>query len=319
MDIVITGSVAFDYLMQFPGRFREQILPEKLDTISLSFLVDTLTRRRGGTAPNIAYTLALLGGRPRVLAAVGEDFAEYRGFLEKAGVDTRLMEVVSGKYTASFFATTDRDHAQIATFYTGAMADASRLSLKGVRPRPDLVTISPNDPGAMQKTASECREMGIPFLYDPSQQVARLEGSDLLRDLEGARFLFVNDYEFGLICKKTGCDPAQMLRHVETIIVTRGADGASIYDGGREIAVPVFPADRITDPTGVGDAFRGGFLTAYGRGWDWKLCGEMGALAATYCLEQTGPQGHAFTTREFVGRFRRHFDDGGILSALSNG
>jgi adenosine kinase len=316
MDILLTGSVAFDYLMQFPGRFREQILPEKLDSISLSFLVDTLSRRRGGTAPNIAYTMALLGGHPRVMATVGEDFAEFRAFLEKAGVDTRLMEAVPGKFTASFFATTDKDNAQIATFYTGAMADASRQSLRKVTPRPDLVTISPNDPGAMKKFAVECREQGIPFLYDPGQQVARLEGEELARDLEGARFLFVNDYEFGLICKKTAFDLEHMLEHVGIIVVTRGADGASIHTDGRGIAIPVFPSEKIVDPTGVGDAFRGGFLIAFGHGWDWDLCGKVGALAATYCLERMGPQGHAYAPREFVERYRRKWDDQGKLGAL---
>jgi adenosine kinase len=316
VNIVITGSVAFDYLMQFPGLFRDHILKEKLDHISLSFLVDTMSRQRGGTAPNIAYTLALLGGRPRVLATVGEDFTDYRRFLENAGVNTRWMEVVPGKFTASFFATTDRDNAQIASFYTGAMADAARQSLLQLDPRPDLVCVSPNDPSAMKKFTAECRDMKIPYLYDPSQQVLRLEGPDLARDLEGARFLFVNDYEFDLICKKTGFDLARMLAHVKILVVTRGADGASIYAAGEEIRVPVFPPDRILDPTGVGDAFRGGFLTAYGRGWELKLCGEMGALAATYCLERMGPQGHAYTPKEFIGRFRGHFDDGGKLNGL---
>jgi adenosine kinase len=316
VNIVITGSVAFDYLMQFPGYFRDQFLPERLANISLSFLVDTMYRQRGGTAPNIAYNLALLGGRPRVLATVGEDFAEYRQFLEDVGVDTSLMEVVRGKFTASFFATTDKANAQIASFYPGAMADAAKQTLREVSPRPDLVIVSPNDPLAMKNLAAECRELGIPYLYDPSQQVLRLDGEELARDLECAHFLFVNDYEFGLICKKTGFDLAHMLNHVDVIVVTRGADGASIYTDGQEILVPVFPTDQIVDPTGVGDAFRGGFLTGYGHGWDWKLCGEVGALAAAYCLEQMGPQGHTYTPAEFVARFRQYFDDGGKLDEL---
>lgn len=316
MDILLTGSVAFDYLMQFPGRFQEQILAESLGHISLSFLVDAMYRHRGGTAPNIAYTMALLGGRPRVMATVGEDFAEYRAFLEKAGVDTRWMEVVPGKFTASFFATTDQDHAQIASFYTGAMADAVRQSLREVTPCPELVVISPNDPGAMKNFAAQCRELEIPFLYDPGQQVARLEGEELARDLEGARFLFVNEYEFELIRKKTGFDLNSMLRRVGSVVVTRGADGASLHADGREIVIPVFPTEKIVDPTGVGDAFRGGFLTAYGHGWDWELCGKTGALAATYCLERMGPQGHAYAPKEFVERYRRQWKDKGKLGAL---
>jgi adenosine kinase len=260
--------------------------------------------------------MALLGGRPRVMATVGEDFEEYRRFLEGAGVDTALMAVVPGKFTASFFATTDRSNAQIASFYPGAMAEAARQSLRTVRPRPDLVVISPNDPVAMKNFAGECRELSIPYLYDPSQQVLRLEGAELARDLECAHFLFVNDYEFGLICKKTGLDLQHMLHHVDILVVTRGADGASIYADGQEILIPVFPTDKIVDPTGVGDAFRGGFLTAYRRGLDWKLCGEVGALAAAYCLEQTGPQGHHYTPQEFITRFRAQFDDSGKLDCL---
>jgi adenosine kinase len=316
MDILLSGSVAYDYLMTFPGLFKEQILPERLASISLSFLVDSMTRQRGGTAPNIAYTLALLGGKPRLMATVGEDFGDYRAWLNQNGIDTEWARVVPGKFTASFFATTDRANAQIASFYPGAMAHAAELSLKQMSARPDLVVISPDDPNAMKSRAAECRELGIPYLYDPSQQVLRLEGSDLARDMEGAHFLFVNDYEFGLISKKTGLDLTAMLEHVDIIVITKGADGADIYAEGDHVFVPVFPTDQIIDPTGVGDAFRGGFLTGYTHGFDWKLCGEIGSLAATYCLEQNGTQNHHYTRAEFVARFRQHFDDGGKLDQL---
>ena len=316
MDILLSGSVAFDYLMTFPGLFHEQILPERLASISLSFLVDSMSRQRGGTAPNIAYTLALLGERPRLLATVGEDFEEYRALLEAHGVDTTWAKVVPGKYTASFFATTDRSNAQIASFYPGGMADAATLSIKSVEKRPDLVVISPTDPSAMKLHAAECRELGIPYLYDPSQQVLRLEGEELARDMEGAHFLFVNDYEFGLISKKTGLDLDGMLKHVDMIVVTCGEHGASIYADGKEIQIPVVPAAQVVDPTGVGDAFRGGFLAGLSHGFGWKLCGELGSLAAVYCLEQNGPQSHSYTPEEFVSRFRRHFDDGGKLDSL---
>ena len=318
MEILLSGSVAFDYLMTFPGLFQEQILPERLASISLSFLVDSMSRQRGGTAPNIAFTLALLGERPRLIATVGEDFDEYRAWLEKHGVDTAWAKLVPGKYTASFFATTDRANAQIASFYPGAMADAATLSIKSVEKRPDLVVVSPTDPSAMKLHAAECRELGIPYLYDPSQQVLRLEGEEIARDMQGAHFLFVNDYEFGLISKKTGLDLDAMLKHVDMIVVTRGEHGASIYAGGKETNVPVVPADRIIDPTGVGDAFRGGFLSGYARGWDWQVCGQMGAVAATYCIEQNGTQNHRYTREEFVMRFRKHFDDQGKLNILSN-
>lgn len=316
MDILLTGSVAYDYLMTFPGHFKEQILPERLGSISLSFLVESMSKQRGGIAPNIAYTMALLGEKPRVMATVGEDFSDYREWLESKGVDTSLMMVVPGEFTASFFATTDHSSAQIASFYPGAMAHSSMQSLKSLDKKPDLVIVSPSAPDAMMKFPAECHELGIPYLYDPSQQVLRLEGHELARDMEGANFLFCNDYEFGLISKKTGWSLDQMLEHVKVLVITRGKDGADLYAGEDAVHIPTVPEDEIVDPTGVGDAFRGGFLTGYSRGFDWKLCGEIGSLAAVYCLEQKGPQKHNYTRAEFIERFRKHFDDGGELDCL---
>jgi len=317
MNIVLTGSVAYDYLMTFPGRFRDHILPEKLDTLSLSFLVDKMVRLRGGTAPNIAYTLALLGEKPRLFATVGEDFAEYRAWLEAKGIDTTWARVIPGVYTASFFANTDQSNAQIASFYPGAMAHASQLSLIELEhERPDLVVISPNDPQAMKKYVLECQEIGLPYLYDPSQQIVRLEGEDLRLGIEGALALFVNDYEFALIQKMTGMSLQNIQEHVEFLVVTRGEEGADIYCPEGKYHIPVVTPQKIEDPTGVGDAFRGGFLTAYARGVSWNTCGRVGVLAATYCLEQEGPQGHTYTPAEFVDRFRLHFDDQGELDCF---
>ena len=316
MDILLTGSVAYDYLMTFPGRFQEQILPERLASISLSFLVDSMSKQRGGIAPNIAYTMALLGGKPRVMATVGEDFSDYRNWLESKGVDTSLMKVIPGEFTASFFATTDQVSAQIASFYPGAMAHSASQSIKSLEKKPDLVIVSPSAPDAMMKFPAECRELGISYLYDPSQQVLRLEGNELARDMEGAQFLFCNDYEFGLISKKTGRSLDQILEHVKVLVITRGKDGADLYAGGDSVHIPTVPENEIVDPTGVGDSFRGGFLAGYSRGFDWKLCGEIGSLAAVYCLEQKGPQSHSYTRQEFVARFRNHFDDDGRLDEL---
>jgi len=316
LDILITGSVAYDYLMTFPGLFKEQILPERLASISLSFLVDSMSKQRGGIAPNIAYTMALLGEKPRVMATVGEDFGDYRAWLDSKGVDTSLMKVVPGIFTASFFATTDQASAQIASFYPGAMGYSATQSLKDLEQRPDLVIVSPSAPDAMMKFPAECRELGIPYLYDPSQQVLRLEGEELARDMEGAQFLFCNDYEFGLISKKTDWSLDQILEHVKILVITRGKDGADLYAGGDSVHIPTVPEKEIVDPTGVGDAFRGGFLAGYSHGFDWKLCGEIGSLSAVYCLEQRGTQNHGYTTQEFVERFRRHFDDGGKLDVF---
>jgi adenosine kinase len=226
------------------------------------------------------------------------------------------MKVVPGLFTASFFATTDQASAQIASFYPGAMGVASMQSLKELDQKPDLVIVSPNAPDAMMKFPAECRELGIKYLYDPSQQVLRLEGDELARDMECAYFLFCNDYEYGLISKKTGWDLKQMLEHVEVLVITRGKDGADLYTDGKEVHIPTVPEDVIVDPTGVGDAFRGGFLAGYAHGFDWTLCGEVGSLAAVYCLEQRGPQGYTYTRKEFVERFRKHFDDRGKLDEL---
>jgi adenosine kinase len=313
MKFLLTGSVAFDYLMRFPGKFGDHFLPGCLDSVSLSFLVESMTRLRGGIAPNIAYTMALLGERPQIMATVGEDFAEYRAWLESRGIVTDTMKVIPGDFTASFFATTDQVSAQIASFYPGAMAKASTQSLSEAGFVPDLVLVSPNDPQAMAKFAEESRRLGIPFLYDPSQQVARLGGEELARDMNGAKFLFCNEYEFELIKSKTGFDMERILERVEILVVTRGKEGASLYSKDREFFIPTVPEDSIVDPTGVGDAFRAGFLAGYSRGWDWVLCGQIGALAAVYCLEKNGPQGHSFEKGEFVKRFREHFDDRGKL------
>ncbi|MBW8011604.1 MAG: carbohydrate kinase family protein [Chloroflexi bacterium] len=317
MNILITGSVAYDYLMTFPGQFKDHILADQLDSISLSFLVDSLVRRRGGVAANIAFNLALLGVRSRIMATVGKDFDTDRTWLEDIGVDTSSLKVIEDKFTASFFATTDETNAQMASFYPGAMEHAAEQSLHEFeRQKPDLVVVSPNDPGAMDKYIAECKEMRIPYLYDPSQQIVRVEG-DVLRDgIEGAKALFVNEYEFGMIQKKTGMNKTDILSNVGFLVITAGENGATISVEDEEIRVPAVKTTQIKDPTGSGDAFRGGFLTGYSRGWDWETCGRTGALTATYCLEQDGPQGHTFTRQEFVSRYREHFDDNSVLDAL---
>ena len=315
--IVVTGSIAYDYLMKFPGYFRDHIIPDKLESISLSFLVDSMVKQRGGVAPNIAYTLALLGDHPAVFGTVGEDFEDYRAKLDKAGVDTRFARVIPGKFTASFFANTDLSNAQICSFYTGAMAHATELSLRELAGETiDLVIISPNDPRAMDQYAAECQELGLPYLYDPGQQVVRASGTELRRGVEGAHFLFVNEYEFELLQKHTEMSAEEILASVKVVVVTLGAKGADIHTEGRLVHVPVVPPLQILDPTGVGDAFRGGFLRGWQLGLDWQTCGQMGALAATYCLEQQGTQKHAYTPAEFVQRYRENFDDQGQLERL---
>jgi adenosine kinase len=317
MNIIVTGSIAYDYLMRFPGRFADHLLREKLDQVSLSFLVDDMSKHWGGNGANIAYSLALFGLRPKVMGTVGRDFGDYRLWLERAGVDCSTIRQIDDVFTASFFANTDLDNNQIASFYSGAMAYARNYQIADVYDGlPDMVVISPNDPQAMMQIAAECRQRGIRFVADPSQQVPRLSGDELRQAIEGAYLLVVNGYEAEMITTKTGLSLRDLRNQIELVVVTHGKLGSTIYTNGDEIEVPVFPPTAIKDPTGVGDAYRSGLLTGLAQGWPLKLAGEVGALCATYVLEQVGTQSHFFTPEEFVQRFRTHFDDAGQLDSL---
>jgi adenosine kinase len=240
--------------------------------------------------------------------------------LEGIGVDTENVKIIPGEFTATFFANTDLANAQIASFYPGAMAYAAGLSLYELAGgKPDFVVISPNEPEAMDRYAVECQQLDIPYLYDPSQQIPRLSEAELRRGVEGALALFVNNYEFWMIRNRTGMTAEDLLQCVQYAVVTDGEKGSTIYTRHQEYHVPAVAPERIVDPTGVGDAFRGGFLKGLSRAWDLETCGQSGSLAATYCLEQVGPQGHHFTRAEFVARFRRYFDDRGQLDELVEG
>jgi len=306
MKIVVTGSIAFDYLMSFPGKFTEHFLPEHMNRVSLSFLVDTMDKRRGGCAPNIAYTLALLGEKPQLMATAGEDFGEYRAWLEAAGVDTSLAKQIDGKFCASFFCSTDVDNNQIASFYTGAMADAGQLSFWTARDC-GLAIISPNDPGAMVQYAEECRTLNIPFIFDPGQQCARMAGEELRDGVTGATMVIVNDYELELLRQKTGLDESDLLKVAKTLIVTRGENGSSVLTRDGRVDVSAVTPDRIVDPTGVGDAFRGGLMKGMALRLPYETCARMGSVAATYALEHLGGQSHAYSWEEFKRRYEAHF------------
>jgi len=306
MKLIVTGSIAYDYLMSFPGKFTEHFLPEHFQRVSLSFLVDSMDKRRGGCAPNIAYTLALLGERPLIMATAGQDFAEYRAWLEAAGIDTSLVRQVPDKFTASFFCSTDEANNQIASFYTGAMAHAAELSFRTVEDA-GLVIISPNDPAAMIQYAEECRALRIPFIFDPGQQCARMSGVELRDGLTGARLVVCNDYEFELIRQKTDMSEGDVVATAGALVVTRGADGCSIYECGTRTDVGAVPPHRVVDPTGVGDAFRGGFMKGLAVGASLPVCAQIGSVAATYALEHLGGQSHAYTLEEFRARYEAHF------------
>ena len=306
--VVLTGSVAYDYLMHFPGQFREHILPDHLDSLSLSFLVDSLERRPGGIAANIAYSLALLGERPRMMATVGEDFEDYRRSLEDVGVVTDDVKVIPGLLTASFFVTTDEKDAQIASFYTGAMARATDLKFADLDYKPELVLISPNDPAAMVAYAEECMELDIPYFYDPSQQILRLDASDLETGIRGCKALFANDYELALIEDKTSFSLDQISELTEFSVVTRGEEGSDLYTNGSQQRIPAVAPRQTAEPTGVGDSYRAGFLKGYMHELPLDCCCMMGSLTATYSLEHVGPQTHRFELGEFIDRFRTEFE-----------
>jgi len=306
MNIIVTGSIAYDYLMSFPGSFSEHILPEHLQRISLSFLVDSMDKRRGGCAPNIAYSLALLGERPRLMGTAGQDFGEYRQWLDAQGVDTSLVKQIPDKFTASFFCSSDTHGAQIASFYTGAMANAAELSFRRAGAC-DLAIISPNDPAAMVQYGRECRELGIKYIYDPSQQVARMGGDDLRDGVVGAHIVICNDYEYAIIREKTGMDAEAMLVTADAVVVTKGEKGAEIRRRDGVIEVPAVTPRTIADPTGVGDAFRGGFMKGMACGADYETCGRLGIVAATYALEHLGGSSHQYSWDEFAARYAAHF------------
>jgi adenosine kinase len=306
MSTIVTGSIAFDYLMSFPGKFTEHFLPEHMNRVSLSFLVDTMDKRRGGCAPNIAYTLALLGERPRLMGTAGQDFDDYRRWLEAAGVDTTLVKQLTDKFTASFFCSTDVDSNQIASFYTGAMANAAELSFRGIDGA-RMVIISPNDPAAMVQYAEECRTLGLPFIWDPGQQCARMSGPELAEGIDGSAILISNDYEYELIKQKTGLDEAAIMARTGALIVTRGENGCTVRDGKGEVAVPAVTPRAIVDPTGVGDAFRGGLLKGLATGATLEVACRLGSVAAAYALEHLGGQSHAYTWDEFKKRYEKHF------------
>jgi len=324
-SIVVTGSVAFDYLMRFSGRFVEHLIPDQMDRLSVSFLVDDMRRVPGGCGPNIAYGLALLGERPLLVATAGRDASEYRAWLAREGVDVSGLVLHDDVFTASFFVSTDRDQNQLASFYTGAMARARELPLRdAVAGDAALVVIAPNDPDAMARYAAECRERAIPFLYDPSQQVARLTGEDLRTGLEGAFLVIVNEYEFGILRQKTELSREALEARVPVLVVTHGADGSTISVAGargRELhAVPAALLDRpAIDPTGVGDAYRAGLVRGIRVGAPWDVAGRIGSVAAAIVLESLGPQPDRYEADEFIARYERSFGPEPWLARLFAG
>jgi adenosine kinase len=313
VTIAVTGSIATDHLMRFPGRFADQLLAEHLQKVSLSFLVDDLVIHRGGVAGNMAYAMGILGGAPTLVGAVGKDFDEYRGWLTSHGVDCDSVLVSETAYTARFVCTTDDDMAQLASFYPGAMSESRHLKLADVVARtgtPDLVIIGANDPDAMFLLTEECRALGLTFAADPSQQLARLSGDEIRKLIDGATYLFTNDYEWDLLLQKSGWSEAEVMQQIELRVTTLGEKGVDLVGrDGTFVHVDVVPETHKTDPTGIGDAFRAGFLTGRSAGLSLERSAQLASLVAVLVFEAPGPQEWSWDREEAVQRLGDAYGD----------
>ena len=308
MRIAVTGSIATDHLMTFDGLFVEQLLPDQLANLSVVFLADGLEVRRGGTGANIAFGMGVLGLQPQLVGSVGRDAGEYLTWLADHGVDTSRVRVSETLASPRFTVTTDRAQNQIGSFYPGAMAEAADISLADLEA--DLVLVSPNDPGAMLRHTAECLERGVPFAADPSQTLTFLDGEAIRALVTGATYLFTNEYEAGLVHAKTGWTDAEVLELVGTRITTHGGKGVVVQRKGEpELRVDVVPAAVVADPTGVGDGFRAGFLSAVAWGLELERACQVGAALATHVVETVGPQEYAVTRESFLGRLSAAYGD----------
>jgi adenosine kinase len=307
VPLLVTGSIATDHLMTFPGRFADSLVVDQLDKIALSFLVDDLEVRRGGCAANICFGLGNLGLRPVLVGAVGEDFVDYRSWLVRHNVDCSSVRVSQTKHTARFVCTNDASMAQIASFYAGAMSEAREIELAPIVDRvggATYVLIGPNDPEGMLRHTRECRRRGYPFLADPSQQLAFGDGEMIRELVDGAAILFSNEYESALIEKKTGWSADEVRDRVGFQVVTLGAQGVRVEQSGHEpVVVPAVPAVATVEPTGVGDAFRAGFLAALEWGLSLERAAQLGCLLAVHVVEKVGTQEYTLHQGPFLRRF----------------
>jgi adenosine kinase len=307
MKIGVAGSVGLDHLMTFSGKFTDSFVAGSLEKVSLSFLVDSLDVRRGGCAANICYGMGVLGLNPVLIAAVGKDWADYEAWLSRHGVDTSHALVSTSLYTAHFMVTTDDDLNQIASFFPGAMSEARNIELGPIMEKTgrfDMVVISPDDPQAMLHHSEVCRKEGIPFAADPSQQMARMSGEEIKLLIDGASYLFLNEYELALAMQKTGWSDREILEHVKIRVVTLGSKGAKVESAAGEFVQVGVPQEKSkTDPTGVGDSFRSGFIAGLAWGLSHERCAQIGSLIATYVIETMGTQEYRFSSAEFLARF----------------
>jgi adenosine kinase len=307
LSVVCTGSIAYDYILSFKGRFKEHILADKTHILNLSFLVDDLRKHRGGVAGNYAYNLALLGYPAAVLATAGSDAAEYRDWLVARGIDCQGLKLLEGEITATGFTTTDLDDNQLTGYYGGAMGRAAMLGVDDATPGAEALIVGPNDPSAMVRLVRECRERGLPFVFDPAHQLPRLSGEDVAEGARGAWILIGNDYELELIMQRTGHAIERLVELAEIVVTTLGRGGSRIATRNGIVEIPPAPARTETDPTGAGDAYRAGLVSGLLRGLELAEAGRVASLAATYVIEQVGTMEHSYTPAEFSQRFEEAF------------
>lgn len=310
MNVVVTGSLSFDYIMDFSGRFADRIMPDKIHKISLSFLVETLNKQFGGTAGNIAYTLKLLGIDPTILASAGNDFYEYKKHLVSHKISTTMIAVHKDVKTSSYFVVTDTDDNQIGSFYIGAMKYAKNISVKQAC---DFTVLAPTEPGAMKKYVAQCRKLRLRYLYDPAFQIGNFSSEELRDGITGAQILIGNDYEIALIGQKLDVSHEELVVMVPILITTLGAKGSIIETRKESIHCKPAKPKNTSDPTGAGDAYRAGFITGYLRGLSLKVCGQIGSVAAVYTVEKYGTQTHHYTKKEFIKRYYENFSTKIIL------
>ncbi len=307
--ITVTGSLAFDYIMDFNGIFADHIMPDKIHKLNLSFYLETLNKQRGGNAGNISYTLSLLKQPVSILSAAGKDFAEYAKFLKDAGVITSYIKIIENEPTASAFMMTDKNDNQISGFYPGAIKQTNTLSVKSLNPKPDLMVISPDNPDSMIIFCHECQQLNIPYLFDPGMQLPTLSDEQLIQGIKGAEILIGNDYEMALLCDKLQVTSDKLLENAEILITTFGNKGSVIKTKNQSIEIKAAKIEKIIDPTGAGDAYRAGFLAGYMKKMDLKICGQMGSVAAMFAIEKYGTSNHTFTVAEFCQRYKQNFGD----------
>lgn len=308
-NILVTGSLAFDYIMDFPGNFTDHINPEVAHKINVSFRVNKLKKARGGTAGNILYNLILLNTQAFIIGAVGQDFAEYAEFLSKKGVDTTHIKIIPDEFTSQAYIMTDKKDDQISAFYSGAMDYNHTFSIEDLIPLPSFVLITPNDIQAMSKYVKSCKKLRIPYLYDPSQCLTDLSNEQIMEGLKEAKIFINNDYEHAMIKKRLHLSDEDFLKHAEIVIITKGAEGSEIYTKNANISIPTVKPKEVLDPTGAGDAYRSGFMAGFIRNFDLKTCGQMAAVSATYAIEHYGTQNHTFAIAQFKRRYVQAFGE----------